>query len=153
MDHNEFFGVYNSENNEWTDGCITKLFKRARSNTSDKLKLLVVDGPIEPNWVENLNSVLDDNRKLCLGSGETLSMTSKMKMILEADDLRYCSPATISRCSVVYMEDAEDVLPLKSHVNSWLKALPMILAPEIDRLDMVINYFLFYIKDHFIMPH
>jgi dynein heavy chain len=113
---------------------------------------MVIDGPIEPNWVENLNSVLDDNRKLCFGAGESIGLTDKMKIVLETYDLKFCSPATISRCSIVFMEDADEMIPLKAHINKWIRTLPGILISEIDRLDMVINYFLIHIRDNFMDP-
>jgi len=76
-----------------------------------------------------------------------------MKIILETSDLAHCSPATVSRCSVVYMEESEDVLPLKSHINKWIKSWPTILYSEIDRLDMAINYFLEYVTNNFLERH
>jgi hypothetical protein len=37
MDHEKFFGNYNTESSEWTDGCLTKIFREARGDVSDKL--------------------------------------------------------------------------------------------------------------------
>jgi hypothetical protein len=153
MGTEQFFGLWKEESSEWVDGCLTKLFRMAKDDKSSKLKVIVIDGPIEPNWVENLNSVLDDNKKLCFGAGEAIHLTEKMKVIMEAAELRHCSPATISRCSVVYVEDGDDILPIKGHINKWIRSFPPILMPEADRLDMVINYFLINIKDRFLEPH
>jgi dynein heavy chain, axonemal len=114
--------------------------------------MLVFDGPIEPTWVENLNSVLDDNRKLYYGNGDWLPLTPKMRVVLEASDLSQCSPATVSRCGVVYMEDGEEVIPLKSHVNSWMKKMPEILETELDRFDLIVNFFISQIKEDYIDP-
>jgi dynein heavy chain len=96
--------------------------------------------------------VLDDNRKLCFGAGESLGLTEKMKIVLETADLRNCSPATISRCSIIYVEEADEMIPLKAHINHWIRNLPGILISEIDRLDMIINYFLIHIRDNFMEP-
>lgn len=68
----------------------------------------------------NLYQVLDDNKKLCLSSGEIMKMTDRQRMIFEVADLAVASPATVSRCGMVYL-DAQ-VVGLPPLVNAWLKS-------------------------------
>jgi dynein heavy chain 1, cytosolic len=74
-------------------------------NKSSELKSNYPPLPFPANWVENLNSVLDDNKMLTLPSGERLSIPDNVRIILEVDSLAHATPATVSRCGMVWFSD------------------------------------------------
>uniref|UniRef100_A0A667I5T2 Dynein axonemal heavy chain 14 n=1 Tax=Lynx canadensis TaxID=61383 RepID=A0A667I5T2_LYNCA len=87
---------------------------------------IVLDGPVDTFWVENLNSMLDDTRTLCLANSERIALTSDIRVVFETDSLSQASPATVSRCAVVYMDPVD--LGWEPYVKSWLLKTSKIMS-------------------------
>eukprot|EP00884_Botryococcus_braunii_P021123 jgi/Botrbrau1/7695/Bobra.0159s0133.1 len=122
--YGELYGEYHPLTNEWQDGLASALIRAAVADSSPSHKWLIFDGPVDPTWIENLNTVLDDNCTLCLPNGERIKLKPDgMRLIFEVPDVEMASPATISRCGMVYVP--ADQLGWRPLVLTWLsQSLP-----------------------------
>lgn len=110
------------ELNEWNDGILATTYRNFSNMSPTEWKWLIFDGPVDPEWIENLNTVLDENRKLCLMSGEIIKLPKNTNLIFETQDCATASPATISRCGMLYMDGAPLTWDLL--VKTWSRTLP-----------------------------
>jgi dynein heavy chain len=81
---------------------------------------MILDGPVDTLWIESLNSVLDDNKLLTLASNERIPLKPHMRMIFEIRDLRFATPATVSRAGILFISDTAGT-QWRAYVKSWIK--------------------------------
>ena len=101
----DLYGKLDTTTAEWTDGVFTGILRKIIDNARGEMQKrhwIIFDGDVDPEWAENLNSVLDDNKLLTLPSGERLSIPPNVRMMFEVETLKYATQATVSRCGMVW---------------------------------------------------
>ena len=119
---NELYGSVNMATRDWKDGILSKTMRDLGLIPDTLPKWIMLDGDLDANWIESMNSVMDDSRLLTLPSNERIPLKPHMKMIFEIRDLNYATPATATRAGIVCTLDTDGV-QWRSYVASYIKKL------------------------------
>ncbi|XP_074038391.1 dynein cytoplasmic heavy chain beethoven [Leptinotarsa decemlineata] len=138
MSRSQLLGKMDLDTSQWNDGVLTTFSLQVASESADIWSWIICDGDIDPEWVESLNSVLDDNRLLSLPSGWRIQFGPNVNFIFETHDLSSASPATISRMGIIFL--SEEDLELENYVTGFVNQLSEEQKPVLEPL----------ISDHFL---
>nr|CAH7756356.1 unnamed protein product [Callosobruchus chinensis] len=143
----ELYGEVNPFTMEWRDGLMGMMMRAAVTTLLEEHQWIVCDGPVDAVWIENLNTVLDDNKMLCLANSERIKLTQWVHMVFEVQDLAQASPATVSRCGMVYVDSEE--LKWLPYVKTWLQKLSENLINQ-EMKEFMLSLFEYAVENGFI---
>ncbi|KAJ1446978.1 dynein heavy chain and region D6 of dynein motor-domain-containing protein [Pelagophyceae sp. CCMP2097] len=118
----EMFGETDRTSGEWLNGIFAAIWAKFNDRARRDVTWIVCDGPVDAVWIENLNTVLDDNKLLTLANGDRIPMADNVKLLFEVEDLRNASPATVSRAGIIYVSDVD--LDWPPVLEAWLRQRP-----------------------------
>ena len=121
------YGVLDPMTRTWTDGIFSNIFRMINRDSErekeqgieNTRRYVVFDGDVDALWVENMNTVMDDNKLLTLANGDRIRLNNPMcSLLFEVGDLQYASPATVSRVGMVYVDPQN--LQWQPYVHKWV---------------------------------
>ena len=116
---NELYGAYDLNTRQWSEGILSSVIREVSIMESEDLRWVCFDGPVDTMWIESMNSVLDDNKVLTLINSSRIALPPEVGLLFEVEDLAVASPATVSRCGMIYMDVSS--LGYKPYLESWIQ--------------------------------
>jgi len=118
----EMYGEMDLMSGEWTTGVFAAIWAKYNNRQNNYNTWIINDGPVDAIWIEDLNTVLDDNKILTLANGDRIPMTANVKIMFEVETLVNASPATVSRAGIIFVSDTDlDWAPV---VEGWIRKQP-----------------------------
>nr|XP_046467282.1 dynein axonemal heavy chain 10 [Neodiprion pinetum] len=117
----ELYGILDPLTRDWTDGLLSNIFREINKpldSDKDERKYILFDGDVDALWIENMNSVMDDNKILTLANQERIKLQNHSALLFEVGDLQYASPATVSRAGMVYVDPKN--LGYQPYMDKWI---------------------------------
>lgn len=107
MGKDSLYGTMNKATLEWKDGVLTNIFRAVNDDSTgyyvNARIWIVLDSDLDPEYIETLNSALDDNKLLTLPTGERIPISDKIRLFLEVTNLNHATPATMTRCAILWI--------------------------------------------------
>jgi dynein heavy chain 2 len=120
LERSKLLGKMDPDTREWQDGVLTAAARQVQREPAGVHTWVVCDGDVDPEWIESLNSVLDDNHLLTMPNGERIKFGSNVNFVFETSDLSHASPATVSRMGMIFLSEVKND-EVKALVTSWIK--------------------------------
>lgn len=97
----ELYGALHPITRDWTDGLLSCIFRDINKLTDKtERRYILFDGDVDPLWIENMNSVMDDNKLLTLANGERIKLLDHCALLFEVQNL-YTSYSTVLHVLVI----------------------------------------------------
>ncbi|KAH9593148.1 Dynein heavy chain region D6 P-loop domain [Trypanosoma melophagium] len=116
MPRRQLLGYMDPDTREWYDGVLSAAAREVVKCPREYRPWIICDGDIDPEWIESLNSVLDDNKLLTLPNGVRIQFGNNVNFLFETHSLTYASPATVSRMGVILLSEKDIDLESASHL-------------------------------------
>jgi dynein heavy chain, axonemal len=130
----ELYGYLDAATRDWIDGLFSNIFRELNKPTDEEnaREYVCFDGDVDALWIENMNSVMDDNKLLTLANGERIRLTAQCALLFEVGDLAFASPATVSRAGMVFVDPKN--LGCTPYWYRWINTRPQREHDKINEL-------------------
>lgn len=119
----DLYGKYiNIQTRDFKYGILSTMMKNMSTAPDKHQKWIILDGDLDANWIENMNSVMDDNKVLTLPNNDRIDLLPNMRLIFEIRDLKFATKATVSRAGILFISD-DTGYQWKAYVISWIESM------------------------------